>query len=56
MHIPCIEHFAIRAKLVDVIGFELIKVAERRTSSVVSMFALATETVETLRELERYTH
>jgi hypothetical protein len=32
-----IEHFAIRAKLVDVIGFELIKVAERRTSSVVTL-------------------
>jgi len=44
-----------RAKLGDLIGLQLIEIAEWKTSFQLSMFALAMQTVETHRDLARYT-
>ena len=52
MHSSCIEHFVIRAKLMDLNELELIGVTQWKAN----MLALATETIETHLDLERYAH
>jgi len=57
MHSSCIEHCVIRAKLMDLNERELIGVTQQNASSQLPIcFALATETIETRPDLERYTH
>jgi len=57
MHSSCIEHFVIRTKLMDLNECELIGVTQQKASSQLPIcFALATETIETHPDLERYTH
>ena len=58
MHSSCIEHFVIRAKLMDLNELELIGVTQQKASSQlpINMLALATETIETHPDLERYAH
>jgi hypothetical protein len=48
LYISCIEHLMIRAKLIDLIELELIRVAQQKASSKLTMFA---ETIETHRDL-----
>jgi len=47
-HSSCIEHFVIRAKLMDLNELELIGVTQQKASSQlpINMLALATETIE----------
>jgi len=45
----------IRAKLTDIIGFQIILIAVLKASFQVTTIALAIEIVPTYREVERYT-
>ena len=49
MHSSCIEHFVIRAKLMDLNELELIGVTQWK---VANMLALAKETIETHPDLD----
>ena len=44
----------IRAKLGDIIGFQIIQIAEQTSSFQLIIIALAIEIVPTYRDLERY--
>jgi len=45
----------IRAKLGDIIGFQIIQIAEQAASFQLIIIALAIEIVQPHRDLERYT-
>jgi hypothetical protein len=55
MDVSSIEHVVIRAKLGDLIGLQLIQIAEQKASFHLTIFALVIEMVQTHRDLERYT-
>jgi hypothetical protein len=55
MDISSIEHVVIRAKLGDLIGLQLIQIADQKASFHLTIFALVIEMVQTHRDLERYT-
>jgi len=55
MDVSSLEHVVIRAKLGDIIGFQLIQIAEQKASFQLKIIALAIEIVQTYRDLERYT-
>jgi len=55
MDVSSLEHVVIRAKLGDIIGFQLIQIAEQKASFQLTIIALAIEIVQTHRDLERYT-
>jgi len=55
MDVSSIEHVVIRAKLGDLIGLQLIQIAEQKASCHLTIFALVIEMVQTHRDLERYT-
>jgi len=55
MDVSFIEHVVIRAKLGDLIGLQLIQIAEQKASFQLTIFALVIEMVQTHRDLERYT-
>jgi len=55
MDVSSIEHVVIRAKLGDLIGLQLIQIAEQKASFQLTIFALVIEMVQTHRDLERYT-
>jgi len=49
MDVSSIEHVVIRAKLGDLIGLQLIQIAEQKASFQLTIFALAIEMVQTQR-------
>jgi hypothetical protein len=53
--VSSLEHVVIRAKLGDIIGFQIIQIAELKASFQLTIIALAIEIVPTCRDLERYT-
>jgi len=55
MDVSSLEHVVIRAKLGDIIGFQIIQTAEQNASFQLTIIALAIEIVPTYRDLERYT-
>jgi len=55
MDVLSLEHVVIRAKLGDIIGFQIIQIAEQNGSLQLTIIALAIEIVPTYRDLERYT-
>jgi len=55
MDVTSLEHVVIRAKLGDIIGFQIIQIAEQTASFQLTIIALAIEIVRTYRDLERYT-
>jgi hypothetical protein len=55
MNVLSLEHVVIRAKLGEIIGFQIIQIAEQKASFHLSIIALAIEIVPTYRDLERYT-
>ena len=54
MDVSSLEHVVIRAKLGDIIGFQIIQIAEQTSSFQLIIIALAIEIVPTYRDLERY--
>ena len=55
MDVSFLEHVLIGAKLGDIIGFQIIQIAEQKASFQLTIIALAIEIVPTYRDLERYT-
>jgi hypothetical protein len=55
MNVSSLQHVVIRAKLGDIIGFQIIQIAEQKASFQLTIIALAMEIVPTYRDLERYT-
>jgi len=55
MDVSSLEHIVIRAKLGDIIGFQIIQIAAQKGSFQLTIIALAIEIVPTYRDLERYT-
>jgi hypothetical protein len=55
MDVSSLEHIVIRAKLGDIIGFQIIQIAVQKASFQMTIIALAIEVVPTYRYLERYT-
>jgi hypothetical protein len=55
MNVSSLEHVVIRAKLGDIIGFQIIQIAEQKGSFQLTIIALAIKIVPTYRDLERYT-
>ena len=55
MNVSSLEHVVIRAKLGDMIGFQIISIAEQKASFQLTIIALAIEIVPTCRDLDRYT-
>jgi len=55
MDVSSLEHVVIRAKLGDIIGFQIIQIAEQKASFQLTIIALAIQIVPTYRDLERYT-
>jgi hypothetical protein len=55
MNVSSLEHVVIRAKLGDIIGFQIIQMAEHKAPFQLAIIALAIEIVPTYRDLERYT-
>jgi len=55
MDVSSLEHVVIRAKLGEIIGFQIIQIAEQKASFQLTIIALAIEIVSTDRDLERYT-
>jgi hypothetical protein len=55
MNVSSLEHVVIRAKLGDIIGFQIIQIAEQKASFQLAIISLAIEIVPTYRDLERYT-
>ena len=53
--VSSLENVVIRAKLSDIIGFQLIQIAAHNVSFQLTIIALAIEIVPTYRDLERYT-
>jgi hypothetical protein len=54
MNVSSLEHVGIQAKLGDIIGFQIIQIAEQNASFQLTIIALAIEIVPTYRDLERY--
>ena len=55
MDVSSLEPVVIRAKLGDIIGFQIIQIAAQRASFPLTIIALAIEIVPTYGDLERYT-
>jgi len=55
MDVSSLEHVVIRAKLGDIVGFQIIPIAVQKASFQLTIIALAIEIVRTYRDLERYT-
>jgi hypothetical protein len=55
MDVSSLEHVVIRAKLGDIIGFEIIQIAAQKASFQLTIIVLAIEIVPTYRDLEIYT-
>ena len=55
MNVSSLEHVVIRAKLGDIIGVQIIQIAEQKASFQLTIIALAIEIVPTYRDLERHT-
>jgi hypothetical protein len=55
INVSSLEHIVIRAKLGDIIGFQIIQIAEQKASFQLTIIALAIEIVPSYRDLERYT-
>jgi hypothetical protein len=55
LDVSSLEHVVIRAKLGDIIGFQLIQIAAQKASFLLIIIALAIGIVPTYRDLERYT-
>jgi len=55
MNVSSLEHVVIRAKLGDIIGFQIIQIAEHKASFQLTIIALAIGIVPTYRDLEIYT-
>jgi len=55
MDVSCLEHTVIRTKLGDIIGFQIIRIAEQKASFQLTIIPLAIEIVPTYSDLERYT-
>jgi len=55
MDVSSLEHVVIRAKLGDIIGFQIIQIAEQKASFQLTIIALAIEILPTYRDLKRYT-
>jgi len=55
MEVSSLEHIVIRAKLGDIIGFQIMQIAEQKASFQLTIIALAIEIVPTYKDLERYT-
>ena len=56
MDVSSLEHVVIRAKLGDIIGFQIIQIAAQKASFQLTIIALAIEIVlPTNRNLKRYT-
>jgi len=54
MDVSSLEHVVIRAKLGDIIGFQIIQIAEQKASFQLTIIALAIEMVPSYRDMERY--
>jgi len=52
MDVSSLEHVVIRAKLGDIIGFQIIQIAEQTASFQLTIIALAMEIVPTYRDLQ----
>jgi len=55
MDVSSLEHVVIRAKLGDIIGFQIIQIAQQKASFQLTIIALTIEIVLTYKDLERYT-
>jgi len=55
MDVSSLEHVVISAKVGNIIGFQIIQIAEQKASFQLTIIALAIEIVPTYRDLERYT-
>jgi len=55
MNVSSLQYVVIRAKLGDIIGFQIIQIAEQKASFQLTIIALAIEIVPTYRDLKRYT-
>jgi hypothetical protein len=55
MDVSSLEHVLIRAKLGDIIRFQIIQIAEQKASFQLTIIALAIEILPACRDLERYT-
>jgi len=53
--VSSLEHVVIRAKLGDIIGFQIIQIAEQKASFQLPIIAPAVEPVAAYSDLERYT-
>jgi len=53
--VSSLEHVVIRAKLGDIIGFQIIQIAAQKASFQLTIITLAIDIVPTYRDLERYT-
>jgi len=54
MDVSSVEHVVIRAKLGDIIGFQIIQITVQKASFQLTIITLAIEIVPTYRDLERY--
>jgi len=52
MNVSSLEHVVIRAKLGDIIGFQIIQIGEQKASFRLTIIPLAIERVPTYRDLE----
>jgi len=55
MDVSSLEHVVIKAKLGDIIGFQIIQIAVQNASFQLIIIALAIEIMPTYSDLERYT-
>jgi hypothetical protein len=55
MDVSSLKHVVIKAKLGDMIGFQIIQISVQKASFQLAIIALAIEIVPTYRDLERYT-
>jgi len=51
MNVSSLEHVVIRAKLGDIIGFQIIQIAIQKASFQLTIIALAIEIVPTYRDI-----
>jgi hypothetical protein len=54
MDVSFLEHVVIRAKLGNIIGFQIIQIAAQKAFLQLTIIALAIEIVPTYRDLGRY--
>jgi len=55
MDVSSLEHVVIRVIFGDIIGFQIISIAEHKPSSQLTIIALAIDIVQTYSNLETYT-